>query len=230
MYLAYKYIRDNRRKAKAAQETQAASLSSPQPQTLPSEDGPQTPHHGTDSSSTPGPQPTSKPSSSAKWKLLLMAALVVPVFFETLDYTGEHYVVGFRELSHSMPPPSCRHCTSAHCCASFPASCQNMALIFYVKSVFSRLDLQSYIGTVYLLTSTVFLPLFASLADIWGRHWALQLSLLLFGVGSAISTGAQSMITMLAGRGVAGIGAGGMMAVRKFSISALGSGLIKMCA
>ena len=67
---------------------------------------------------------------------------------------------------------------------------------------------------MYLLTSTVFLPLFASLADIWGRHWSLQLSLLLFMVGSAISTGSQDMITMLIGRGVAGIGAGGMMAVR----------------
>ena len=67
---------------------------------------------------------------------------------------------------------------------------------------------------MYLLTSTVFLPLFASLADIWGRHWSLQLSLLLFMVGSAISTGSQDMITMLVGRGVAGIGAGGMMAVR----------------
>lgn len=96
-----------------------------------------------------------------------------------------------------------------------------------MKSVFNRLDLQSYIGTIYLLTSTVFLPLFASLADIWGRHWALQLSLLLFGVGSAISTGAQSMITMLAGRGVAGIGAGGMMAVRNFLTSHSGHAPIK---
>lgn len=96
-----------------------------------------------------------------------------------------------------------------------------------MQSVFNRLDLQSYVGTVYLLTSTVFLPLFASFADIWGRHWTLQLSLLLFGVGSAISTGAQSMITMLAGRGVAGIGAGGMMAVRNPSTSYSRLGLIK---
>lgn len=82
-----------------------------------------------------------------------------------------------------------------------------------LQSVFNRLDLQSYIGTVYLLTSTVFLPLFASLADVWGRHWALQLSLILFAIGSAISTGSQNMATMLAGRGVAGIGAAGMLSV-----------------
>lgn len=71
----------------------------------------------------------------------------------------------------------------------------------------------SYVGTVYLLTSTVFLPLFASLADVWGRHWALQLSLAFFMVGSAISTGSHSMATMLVGRGIAGIGSAGMMAV-----------------
>ena len=72
----------------------------------------------------------------------------------------------------------------------------------------------SYIGTVYLLTSTVFLPLFASFADIFGRHWTLQLALLFFMVGSAISTGAHNMATMLAGRGIAGVGAAGLLAVR----------------
>lgn len=74
----------------------------------------------------------------------------------------------------------------------------------------------SYIGTIYLLTSTVFLPLFASFADVFGRHWTLQLSLLLFLVGSAISTGSMNMPTMLAGRGVAGIGAAGLLAVRHY--------------
>ncbi|TCD69811.1 hypothetical protein EIP91_006124 [Steccherinum ochraceum] len=55
----------------------------------------------------------------------------------------------------------------------------------HIASIFNHLDLQSYIGTVYLLTSTVFLPVFASFADIFGRHWTLQLALLLFMVGSA---------------------------------------------
>ena len=66
---------------------------------------------------------------------------------------------------------------------------------------------------MYLLTSTVFLPLFASLADIFGRHWTLQLALLFFIVGSAVSTGSHNMPTMLAGRGIAGIGAAGLLAV-----------------
>jgi len=100
------------------------------------------------------------------------------------------------------------------------------------QSVFNALDLQryasldydnvccidvspslSYIGTSYLLASTVFLFFFASIADIYGRHFGLQLSLLFFLVGSAISAGAVTMTMVLVGRGVAGIGAAGFLAV-----------------
>ena len=74
----------------------------------------------------------------------------------------------------------------------------------------------SYIGTSYLLASTVFLPLFASIADIYGRHFGLQVSLLFFLVGSALSTGAANISMILAGRGIAGIGAAGILTVRSF--------------
>jgi MFS family permease len=68
-----------------------------------------------------------------------------------------------------------------------------------------------------LLTSTVFLPLFASVADIYGRHFALQLSLIFFIAGSALSTGAMNMEMMLAGRGISGIGAAGLLTVNKLA-------------
>ncbi|KAI0819975.1 MFS general substrate transporter [Trametes gibbosa] len=184
MIYAYRYVRDKRR-AKAAREAAAAqggrvddagterhgSINSPLPDNADS----QTKVHGP-AIADPSPTPR-KISSSTKWKLALMAALFIPVLFETLDYT----VVATSQV--------------------------------HIASVFNRLDLQSYIGTVYLLTSTVFLPLFASLADVWGRHWSLQVALFFFAIGSAISTGAQNMPTMLAGRGVAGIGAAGMLAI-----------------
>ncbi|KAJ7579096.1 major facilitator superfamily domain-containing protein [Mycena floridula] len=83
----------------------------------------------------------------------------------------------------------------------------------HIASIFNRLDIQSYIGTAYLLTATVFLPFFASIADIYGRYIALQLSFVFFIVGSALSTGAVNMEMMLAGRGVAGVGAAGLMVV-----------------
>ncbi|KAI0064675.1 MFS general substrate transporter [Artomyces pyxidatus] len=89
----------------------------------------------------------------------------------------------------------------------------------HIASVFNRLDLQSYIGTVYLLTATVFLPFFGTVADIYGRHFALQAAIFFFLVGSAISTGAKSMITMLVGRGISGIGAAGMLTVVRVVLS-----------
>ncbi|KAG0700801.1 major facilitator superfamily domain-containing protein [Suillus ampliporus] len=88
-----------------------------------------------------------------------------------------------------------------------------------IASVFNALNLQSYIGTSYLLASTVFLPLFASVADIYGRHFGLQLSLLFFLVGSSLSTGAVNMTMLLVGRGIAGIGAAGMLTIVRTILS-----------
>jgi MFS family permease len=54
-------------------------------------------------------------------------------------------------------------------------------------------------------------------ADIYGRHAAIQLSLIFFIFGSALSTGAQNMQMMLAGRGIAGVGAAGLIVVSNLS-------------
>ncbi|KAI5119614.1 hypothetical protein M0805_007878 [Coniferiporia weirii] len=120
---------------------------------------------------------------SKKWLFTLAAALAIPVFLETLDYT----VV---------------------------ATAQS-----HIASGFNRLDLQSYIGTVYLLTSTVFLPVYGSIADVYGRYWAMQSALLFFLFGSALSTGARNMPMMLAGRGIAGIGAAGLLTIVRIILS-----------
>lgn len=88
-----------------------------------------------------------------------------------------------------------------------------------IASVFNRLDLQSYIGTAYVLGSTIFLPIFASLADVFGRYWAMQASVIFFIVGSAISTGANNMEALLVGRGIAGIGAAGLITLVRIVLS-----------
>ncbi|KAG8948255.1 hypothetical protein FRC04_009893 [Tulasnella sp. 424] len=93
----------------------------------------------------------------------------------------------------------------------------------HIASDFNRLELQSWIGTSFLLTSTVFLPIFGSIADILGRHWALQVAVWTFLVGSAVCTGAQSMISLLAGRGIAGIGAAGLVSVIRIILTDSGS-------
>ncbi|KZS91099.1 MFS general substrate transporter [Sistotremastrum niveocremeum HHB9708] len=121
--------------------------------------------------------PPINPYTGWNFRLRLMAALAIPIFLETLDYTV---------VATAQP---------------------------HIASTFNRLDLQSWIGTSYLLTATVFLPLFASVSNAFGRHAAIQISLVFFVIGSALSTGAASMVMMLVGRGVAGIGAGGLVAV-----------------
>ncbi|VDC04510.1 unnamed protein product [Peniophora sp. CBMAI 1063] len=88
-----------------------------------------------------------------------------------------------------------------------------------IASHFDRLDLQSWIGEIYLLTSTVFLPLYASVADVYGRHFALQSSLFLFLIGSAICTGSMNMPTMLVGRGISGVGAAGMLTLPRIILA-----------
>ncbi|KAI6041573.1 MFS general substrate transporter [Pisolithus marmoratus] len=76
-----------------------------------------------------------------------------------------------------------------------------------------------WIGTSYLLTSTVFLPFFAAVADVYGRHLGLQVSLLFFLVGSALSTGAVNITMVLAGRGIAGVGAAGLLTIVRTILS-----------
>ncbi|KAG8948254.1 hypothetical protein FRC04_009892 [Tulasnella sp. 424] len=93
----------------------------------------------------------------------------------------------------------------------------------HIASDFNHLELQSWIGTSFLLTSTVFLPIFGSIADILGRHWALQVAVWTFLVGSAVCTGAQSMISLLVGRGIAGIGAAGLVSVIRIILTDSGS-------
>ena len=100
---------------------------------------------------------------------------------------------------------------------------------YFFWARFLKFQFLSWIGTAYLLTSTVFLPFFAvsfmyilpvtinlplqSVADIYGRHFGLQSAILLFIFGSALSTGARSMTMMIGGRAVAGIGGAGMLTV-----------------
>ena len=77
----------------------------------------------------------------------------------------------------------------------------------------SERHLHSYIGTIYILASTVSVPVWASCAGIFGRYWTIQSSLVIFIFGSALSTGAINMPMMLAGRGIAGVGAAGLLIV-----------------
>ncbi|KAF9932369.1 hypothetical protein FBU30_008349 [Linnemannia zychae] len=73
----------------------------------------------------------------------------------------------------------------------------------------------SWIGTAYMMTATAFQPLYGKISDIFGRKSTVLFANAVFLAGSAISGWANSMITLIIGRqgGVAGIGAGGLIAM-----------------
>lgn len=72
------------------------------------------------------------------------------------------------------------------------------------------LSLYAWVATVYLLTSTVTVPLYGKLADLVGRKPVLIAGIAIFLVGSVGCGFARSMPMLIAARGVQGIGAGAM--------------------
>lgn len=79
----------------------------------------------------------------------------------------------------------------------------------------------TWITSAFLLTMTAFQPLWGGIADAIGRRAALSAALIIFLIGSVPCAAAQSMLAMVAGRGVQGIGGGGMLAVGEVMLSDL---------
>ncbi|KAG0241375.1 major facilitator superfamily domain-containing protein [Mortierella sp. GBAus27b] len=71
----------------------------------------------------------------------------------------------------------------------------------------------SWLGTAYLMTATAFQPLYGKISDIFGRKSTMLFANFMFLFGSAISGWATSMTMLIIGRGLAGIGAGGLMSL-----------------
>ncbi|WP_453996466.1 MDR family MFS transporter [Bacillus nitroreducens] len=63
---------------------------------------------------------------------------------------------------------------------------------------------------IYILFSTVSLPIFGKLADIYGRKKIFSISMILFTIGSLLCGLANSMIELIIYRGIQGLGAGGV--------------------
>ena len=69
----------------------------------------------------------------------------------------------------------------------------------------------SWIVTAYLLTSTAVAPLYGKLSDIWGRRAMILAAIGLFIAGSAVAAAAPDMTWLILGRGLQGIGGGGIL-------------------
>jgi EmrB/QacA subfamily drug resistance transporter len=68
----------------------------------------------------------------------------------------------------------------------------------------------SWVFTAYMLTSTVTVPLYGKLGDVYGRKNLFLFSIVVFLIGSALCGAAQSMTQLVVFRAVQGVGAGGL--------------------
>jgi EmrB/QacA subfamily drug resistance transporter len=68
----------------------------------------------------------------------------------------------------------------------------------------------SWVFTAYMLTSTVTVPLYGKLGDVYGRKNLFLFAIVVFLIGSALCGAAQSMTQLVLFRAVQGIGAGGL--------------------
>jgi EmrB/QacA subfamily drug resistance transporter len=77
----------------------------------------------------------------------------------------------------------------------------------------------SWVVTAYLLASTVTLPLYGKLGDLYGRKVVLQSAIVIFLAGSALCGISESLPELIAFRAVQGLGGGGLMVV---TVAAIG--------
>ena len=70
----------------------------------------------------------------------------------------------------------------------------------------------SWVVTAYILMSTISVPLYGKLSDLYGRRRIFQTAIVIFLIGSALSGLAHNMAELIGFRAVQGVGAGGLMA------------------
>jgi EmrB/QacA subfamily drug resistance transporter len=75
------------------------------------------------------------------------------------------------------------------------------------------LDSLSWTVTIYLLASTATTPLYGKIGDIYGRKPIFMAAIVIFMSGSLIAGASPSMAWLIVGRGVQGVGAGGLIAL-----------------
>ncbi|GAB7389289.1 MDR family MFS transporter [Bacillaceae bacterium] len=80
-----------------------------------------------------------------------------------------------------------------------------------IKDKLGDFELYSWVFSAYMLTSTVTVPIYGKLADMFGRKKVFVYSLLFFILGSLLCGFAQNMWQLVLYRAVQGLGAGGVI-------------------
>ena len=96
-----------------------------------------------------------------------------------------------------------------------------MAVYAKVASEFNDLDSGSWLMSAYILAQCVAQPLYGKLSDLFGRKALLQLSYVLFAVGTAGAGLSLSMGAVIVSRAVQGAGSAGMLAMVSIIITDL---------
>lgn len=81
-----------------------------------------------------------------------------------------------------------------------------------IVSELQGLEHLSWVFTAYMLASTVTVPIYGKLSDIYGRKWFFFGGIVIFILGSILSGLSQNMTQLIVFRGLQGIGGGAMMA------------------
>ena len=79
----------------------------------------------------------------------------------------------------------------------------------------------SWIVSAYFLTATATTPLYGKIADIYGRRLTLFSAIAVFVLGSVICALSPTMVMLIIGRAVQGLGGGGLMALAQIVIGDL---------
>jgi EmrB/QacA subfamily drug resistance transporter len=82
-----------------------------------------------------------------------------------------------------------------------------------IGRLFDDFENLSWIVTAYLLTSTAVAPLYGKLSDMYGRRTMMLTGIGIFMLGSLMCAVAPNMILLILGRGVQGLGGGGILPV-----------------
>ncbi|MCP3426744.1 MFS transporter [Rothia sp. AR01] len=69
----------------------------------------------------------------------------------------------------------------------------------------------SWVITAFILVSTIMMPVYGKLGDLWGRKPLLVFAIIAFAGGSLTGAVAQDMTTLIISRGLQGLGGGGLM-------------------
>ncbi|KAJ3109303.1 hypothetical protein HDU97_007797 [Phlyctochytrium planicorne] len=90
-----------------------------------------------------------------------------------------------------------------------------------IGTEFNESNVDSWIATSYMLTTTAFQPMYGRLSDIFGRRTSVLAGLIIFIVGSVMCALANDLWSLVVARAIAGIGGGGTLTASSIIMSDL---------